>query len=201
MGRRASVVVLACLVAGWFESVCAGGVLPLTIRSPAVIRTACAQVASHARQAGAHWRIVCPTRIPYGQDWLCTPSGDLSVKRYSAGFSINCEAVSSAAPGTVHWVLAGGSPKILNTALLHPTDAIGRPETEVTEISPIDLHHQTVARYLIAPTGMAMYSDHVVLVWTDKGEMFQVSVHRWPNTRIASEQATAVAANIIVRGA
>jgi hypothetical protein len=169
---------------------------PLLIPAPEALRQTCQTVTGQLRSEHARWRIVCPTRMPYTIGIpLFSNSGDTSTVNYRQGYLIDCIGFLPA-NGHVHWIVAGGNPRTLDRYFLHPTNAIGQPESTVTQRPSIRLDAQVVNRYLVSP-GTTLYSDHVVLVWLYHGEEYQVSIHRWPNTSIATAQATAVASNII----
>jgi hypothetical protein len=168
---------------------------PLLIAAPAALRQTCQAVTGQLRSEHARWKIVCPTGMPYTIGFpLFSQGGDTSNANYRQGYLVECIGFLPAS-GRVHWIIAGGDPQTLDRAL-HPKAATGQPESHVTQRQSIYLDGQLVSRYLVSP-GMTLYSDHVVLVWLYRGEEYQVSIHRWPNTTIATAQATAVASNII----
>jgi hypothetical protein len=163
--------------------------------APSSLKEACRTAATALRREGTQWRLTCPTEVPL----TILPSFDvgganLSSRSLRTGYLIDCLGLSRT--GRVHWLIAGGSAASLD-ALVRATDAAGRPEARVTSVKKLRIAGWPVTRYLIASGGMTLYSDHVVLTWMRGDEEYQVSVHRWPDTRIASTEANAVAANII----
>jgi hypothetical protein len=157
--------------------------------APGEFFRACASASARIEQQHARWRVICPTRLPYTEVPSFSVSGaNLSSGDLRSGYLIGCLGFRSTG-GLEHWVLAGGDPKALN-GLLHPngTRAVGRP---------IRIDGRRATRYLVTPGTDALYSDHVVIAWSENGTAYQVSVHRWPDTRVATAQAERVAANIM----
>jgi hypothetical protein len=163
--------------------------------APSSLKEACRKAATALEREGTPWKLTCPTEAPL----TILPTFDIGGANLSStslrtGYVIDCLGLSPT--GRVHWLIAGGSPASLDR-LVRPTDAVGQPEARVTSVKKLRIAAWPVTRYLIAAGGMTLYSDHVVLTWMRGNEEYQVSVHRWPDTSIASAEANAVARNII----
>jgi hypothetical protein len=167
--------------------------------APHTLVQLCQKVTNALRRQHAQWRLICPGRVPL----TVLPSFDaagtnLSSTSFRDGYLFDCLGESRLAPGTVHWVFASGSPRSL-ADLLDPTNAIGQPAYRPSPPTTLRLDGQVVKRYVIPPGAQALYSDHVVIEWTQNDQEYQVSIHRWPNTRYATAQATAMASAIIAQ--
>jgi len=167
------------------------------MNSPAAVKKACVTIFAAIRRQNARWRVVCPPKIPrVSQPSVIYVGGVAATANFSPGYAL--DGIGSVYPvinGYGHWTFRSGSPPLLES-LLHPTDALGRPEGVVSSPQRLVVAGQTVQVYRVAPD-MTEYADHVVVVWVDRGQEYQVSVHRWKSDEQGRRQAVAMAAAII----
>jgi len=165
--------------------------------APRAFRQLCEAAAKQIRRERAHWKVVCPTRVPLTTIPLYNLGGaNLATGNLRTGYLINCQGWNPRENEPAHWLIAGGNPTVLNE-LLHPTIAVGQPAATVSRPRSIRLDGWPTRVYLVASGSQSIYADHVVVAWTNGGEGFQVSVHRFAGTAPATAQATAVAADMI----
>jgi hypothetical protein len=169
------------------------------MNSPAAVNKACAAILAGTRRQHARWRVVCPPKIPrVSQPSVIYFGGAAATSNFRSGYGLDgTGSVYPIVNGYGHWTFRSGSPRLLER-LLHPTDAIGRPESTVSSAKEINVVGQIVRLYRVAPDSTE-YAGHVVVDWIDHGQEYQVTVHRWRSDKQGVLQATGMAAAIILQ--
>ena len=163
---------------------------PLMMNAPPTLTQACQKVSGAVRRERAIWRVICPTRVPLTIAPLVSVAGaNLATGDFRRGYIFGCLGRAVGSP-LVHWTFASGTRHDL-AYLLNPQHAY-----RLSAVA-LRLEGRDVQLYLIPPGAQALYSDHVVIEWTQGGQEYQISIHRWPNTQRATAQATAMAKVVI----
>jgi hypothetical protein len=167
------------------------------MNSAAAVKRACAAIRAGTKRQRAHWRVVCPPKIPrVSQPSVIYFGGAAATSNFRPGYGLDgTGSIYPIVNGYGHWTFRSGSPPLLER-LLHPTDTIGRPESTVSAAQKMLVAGQKVLVYRVAPE-MTEYAGHVVVAWIDRGQAYQVSVHRWKSDRQGLRQAIGMVAAII----
>jgi hypothetical protein len=166
--------------------------------TPSVVERACANIGATLRRTRSRWFIRCPRVVPASPiPSVDYAGGALSTGGYRRGFLLDVffPTGDPNKPGNGHWTYAGGSASAMK-GLLRPTDAAGPPESHMTS-RRTRIAGRSVTVYRVAAGSQTLYAGHVVLVWSEPGQVFQLSVHRWLSDQAAWTQASKMLASIL----
>jgi hypothetical protein len=164
------------------------------MRAPASLRYTCQRLDARLVRARVRWRVACPTWVPDSQVlFVIGYNGGLGTNDFRAGYVIDVGGsgpLAGASGG--HWVLVGGDARELHDAFLVSPNGDGKATVSTTSHSTL-IAGRRVRIYFVSDAGMAFYTGHVVVEWSQKGEGWQVSIHGWQH----EPQARAMAGSLI----